>query len=114
MNATTRLYRRAETRVDVDGPRWKEGYIFAGYEAGNDLVQEMVNFAIHARSKLTEIGTLELVVTLERKFRQGQYERLSWSDFLQQVEFPIGMDGALTVPWCGMLLLVERDGYCHT
>jgi hypothetical protein len=26
----------------------------------------------------------------------------------------IGCDDAVTVPWCGMWLCIEKDGYCHT
>ena len=52
--------------------------------------------------------------TLERKFEQGQYERLTWQEFLESAESTFGCDGAIAVPWCGMWLCIETDGYCHT
>jgi len=35
-------------------------------------------------------------------------------DLIVKVQATIGCDGAVTVPWCGMWLLVERDGYTHS
>lgn len=51
---------------------------------------------------------------MERKYEQGQYERLTWQEFLESAERTFGMDGAIVVPWCGMMLVIETDGYCHT
>ena len=35
-----------------------------------------------------------------------QFRRLVMAEF--------GGYGAISVPWCGMMLCIERDGYCHT
>lgn len=40
-----------------------------------------------------------------------------WLDYLslrRAVRPTIGMDGAVVVPWAGMWLAIERDGYTHT
>lgn len=40
---------------------------------------------------------------------QGTYRA-----FRKAVQRTIGCDGAIVVPWCGMWLCIERDGYTHT
>lgn len=37
-----------------------------------------------------------------------------WLDFCKRVHPTFGMDGAITVQWCGMWLAIERDGYTHS
>ena len=40
--------------------------------------------------------------------------RVSYRDFRKTVQPTFGCDGAVTVPWCGMWLCIERDGYTHS
>jgi hypothetical protein len=35
-------------------------------------------------------------------------------EFMATVEPTFGCDGAVVVPWCGMVLCIERDGYSHS
>lgn len=39
---------------------------------------------------------------------------LSYKQFRKTVQPTIGCNGAVTVPWCGMWLCIERDGYTHS
>ena len=39
---------------------------------------------------------------------------LSYHNFRKYVSPTFGCDGAITVPWCGMWLCIERDGYTHS
>lgn len=38
----------------------------------------------------------------------------TYRDFRRLVQPTFGCDGAVTVPWFGMWLCIERDGYCHS
>jgi hypothetical protein len=38
----------------------------------------------------------------------------TYRDFRKLVQPTFGCDGAVTVPWCGMWLCIEQDGYVHT
>ncbi len=40
--------------------------------------------------------------------------RPSYRDFRRQVQSTYAMDGAIVVPYCGMYVAIERDGYSHT
>jgi hypothetical protein len=39
---------------------------------------------------------------------------LTYWGFRKRVEPTFGCDGAVVVPWCGMWLCIERDGYTHS
>lgn len=39
---------------------------------------------------------------------------ITFHDFMDTVQPVFGGDGAVTVPWCGMWLCIEKDGYCHS
>jgi hypothetical protein len=39
---------------------------------------------------------------------------LSYRQFRRTVESGFCMDGAVIVPWCGMWLAIETDGYTHS
>jgi hypothetical protein len=39
---------------------------------------------------------------------------LSYLQFRRSVESGFCMDGAVIVPWCGMWLAIETDGYTHS
>jgi hypothetical protein len=38
----------------------------------------------------------------------------TWREFAKSAHPTFGMNGAITVLWAGMWLLIEKDGYCHT
>lgn len=40
--------------------------------------------------------------------------RPSYREFRKAVQPTFGMDGAIVLPWCGMWLAIERDGYTHS
>ena len=46
------------------------------------------------------------------------YERdackLTYKQFRRMVKPTIGMDNAIVIPWCGMWLAIEADGYTHS
>ena len=54
--------------------------------------------------------------TLRRKYIQGDLylKGFSFLEFRRTVQPTFGCDGAIAVPWCGMWLCIEKDGYCHT
>lgn len=39
---------------------------------------------------------------------------ISYREFRKCVHPTFGCDNAVTVPWCGMWLCIETDGYCHS
>ena len=39
---------------------------------------------------------------------------LSYRDFRKGLQPTFGCDGAVALPWCGMWLCIERDGYVHS
>jgi hypothetical protein len=53
------------------------------------------------------------VIALHNKWQETN-QTLSFREFMLGVKPTFGMDNAVTVPWCGMWLCVERDGYVHT
>jgi len=54
----------------------------------------------------------------QRKAIKRVFDRLpaeaTYRDFRKLVQPTFGCDGAVALPWCGMWLLVEQDGYCHS
>lgn len=55
----------------------------------------------------------EQATSLFRKWKQDA-QGMTWLEFAKTVQPTFGMDGAVTVQWCGMYLAVERDGYTHS
>jgi len=51
--------------------------------------------------------------SLLRVWQRGQSD-LSYLQFRRSVESGFCMDGAVVVPWCGMWLAIETDGYTHS
>lgn len=39
---------------------------------------------------------------------------MTYKDFRKEVMPTFGMDDAVVVPWCGMWLCIEKDGYTHS
>lgn len=64
--------------------------------------------------KVNETNTLTIAqrTKLREKWKQQHTEGLSFYGFLNKVNPEI--QGAVTVEWCGMILCIETDGYCHT
>lgn len=54
--------------------------------------------------------------TLKRKWLQADMQNngIPYRAFRKVVSATVGMDGAIVVPWCGMWLCIETDGYCHS
>lgn len=50
---------------------------------------------------------------IRRKWMQATNGK-TWREFFDSVQPTFGMDGAVVVPWCGMWLAVETDGYVHS
>lgn len=42
------------------------------------------------------------------------HEKQTFKEFLETVSPTFGCDDAVVVPWCGMILCIETDGYCHS
>jgi len=38
----------------------------------------------------------------------------SFETLMAKAQCTIGCDGAIALPWCGMWLCIERDGYTHS
>jgi hypothetical protein len=51
--------------------------------------------------------------SLLRLWKRGE-SHLSYLQFRRSVESGFCMDGAVVVPWCGMWLAIETDGYTHS
>jgi hypothetical protein len=61
-----------------------------------------------------------MVITTKQQ-RQSLYKlwrrQPNWTryrEFRSTVQPTIGCDGAVVVPWCGMWVCIETDGYTHT
>lgn len=54
--------------------------------------------------------------TLKRKWLQADMAArgISYRQFRKGISGTVGMDDAIVVPWCGMWLCIETDGYCHS
>lgn len=39
---------------------------------------------------------------------------LTYRQFRATIQPTFGMDGAVILPWCGMWLAIEQDGYTHS
>lgn len=44
----------------------------------------------------------------------GGYYEVRYRQFRKKAQPTFGCDGAVALPWCGMWLVVERDGYVHS
>lgn len=58
-------------------------------------------------------------IAIHRKWKQwihpeGDPVWPSYKAFRKTVRPTIGCDNAVTVPWCGMWLCIETDGYTHS
>lgn len=58
------------------------------------------------------------LIALYRKWQQTEpegEEEITFSDFMGTASAPVEhMNNAIIVPWCGMVLCIETDGFCHT
>ena len=52
-------------------------------------------------------------IALASKWQQSN-QGLTYLEFRRTVKPTFGCDGAIIVPWCGMFLGIETDGYCHS
>lgn len=50
---------------------------------------------------------------IHRKWREAD-QRLSYRAFRKLAVPVFGGDGAIAIPWCGMWLCIETDGYTHS
>ena len=50
---------------------------------------------------------------VQRKWRQAE-QGLSYRQFRKLAVQIAAADGAIAVPWCGMWLCIEADGYTHS
>ena len=50
---------------------------------------------------------------VKRKFEIDDNGK-SWDEFTAGISGTIGLDDAIVLPWSGMFLLVETDGYTHS
>jgi hypothetical protein len=69
-----------------------------------------------ALKRVYDRGTLwakDLVMTTVDS-AYGVGKPLTYKEFRKKVSGTFGMDGAVIVPWCGMWLAIERDGYVHS
>jgi hypothetical protein len=57
--------------------------------------------------------THEQATAIFRKWKCDQ-QGMTWKQFASLVQPTFGMDGAVTLPWCNMMLVIERDGHVHT
>ena len=51
---------------------------------------------------------------LLRKFSQNSSGFKSYLEFRRTAQVTFGMDNAIVVPWCGIWLAIEADGYIHS
>lgn len=88
----------------------------AKWEAKHDI-RALADDQYPTYVKFGETG--ELVTTHEqrtalfRKWKQDD-QGLSWGEFSETACPTFGCDDAITVPWCGMWLCIETDGYTHS
>lgn len=53
--------------------------------------------------------------TLRAKWAEmGDSKPATFPEFLATVSRPFAGDGCVMVPWCGMMLGIEEDGYAHS
>ena len=55
-------------------------------------------------------------IAIRRIYMRGaDYTRaLTYREFRSTAQPTFGCDGAITLPWAGMWLCIERDGYTHS
>jgi hypothetical protein len=51
---------------------------------------------------------------LAKLYARIEKPEFSFLSFRRKAGRMIGGDGALVVPWCGMFIAIEPDGYCHS
>ena len=72
-------------------------------------------FTLRKVSKMVKTTRKQRIALLRKYAHGGLADKgISFRDFRKLVQPTFGCDGAVTVPWCGMWLLVEQDGYCHS
>lgn len=63
----------------------------------------------------TEFTKEQVMAIYDRWTMRGNTEgHLSFVDFIATAKQTFGMDKAVTIPWCGMHLAIETDGYTHS
>jgi hypothetical protein len=51
---------------------------------------------------------------LKQVFERNSDEAKSYKEFRKRVKGTFGMDGAIVIPWRGMFLAIETEGYTHS
>ena len=70
------------------------------------------------RSKPGSCGYISVRITRKQaEAVKSVYQRgtdMAYTAFRRQLSRTIGCDGAVALPWCGMWLCIETDGYIHS
>lgn len=53
-------------------------------------------------------------LAIYRKWMQANDGCATYREMRKRAQPTFGCDGAIALPWCGMWLCIERDGYCHS
>lgn len=64
--------------------------------------------------KWTEMASTRRLLEDPRTAMLAIYATPTYKDFRKTVQPLFGGNGCIMVPWCGMWLGIETDGYCHS
>lgn len=67
-----------------------------------------------ALKRIFDRGPIYPYITPQEKTEGVVPVALTYKQFRRRVQATFGMDNAIAVPWAGMWLLVETDGYTHS
>lgn len=73
-----------------------------------------VNIQLDSPNLLNLRVTTEQHEALYKKFLQSPDGAKDFETFRSRARGTFAMDGAITLPWCGMVLAIERDGHTHS
>lgn len=76
---------------------------------------ETIRGELPASINEVEFTKEQVMAIYDRWTMRGNNEgHMSFVDFIATAKPTFGMDNAVTIPWCGMLLAIETDGFTHS
>lgn len=63
---------------------------------------------------MTYLTKAQRAAVYRKWMMMDEERRPSYRVLRKAVQPTFGMDGAVVLPWCGMYLCIERDGYTHS
>lgn len=99
--------------------RIRGGMYMSSYESQTlETMQQLLAMLVFEKRSMTREQRVSFLrryhMAAERGWPDEYGRNFGVGDYAIMVQSTFGMDGAVVIPWCGMFLCIEKDGYTHS